>query len=233
VEEGGMNEQNYHRTEKRTFVEATSLKTVKGLIALLMTGLLVGCASGVRNWQEQVILPDGRELIVERSHTLSNRFDREISAINAPPSATAYTVAIPLPNGGKAIWEAEHMNMIPIAVTTDSKTAYLIASPFNCKSYARLGRPEPPFAVFKYEGNRWARVAIEMFPGQISEANLMIDTSNQEIEKSPISAKTVKRLNEGIVRRLIYRQGIDKYLWGRCLYELDRGWDAQERKMEK
>ncbi|MBL8491184.1 MAG: hypothetical protein JNM82_10435, partial [Rhodocyclaceae bacterium] len=188
-------------------------------------------------WKEQVILPDGREIIVERSHTLGNRFDRELSAINAPPGATAYVVTVPMPDGRKVSWEAEHKDMIPIAVTVAGGTAYLVASPFNCRSYARLGKPVPPFIVFKYEDTQWMRSTIDNLPQEIIEANLLIATDNlravNEIDKGIVKAKTVKRLNEVIVRRHIYRQGVDGYLWGACLRELEAGWDSQDNTQGK
>lgn len=208
---------------------------------LLSALLLSACASigagGSRSWREQVILPDGRELIVERSHTLGNRFDRELSAINAPPGATAYVVTVPLPDGRKVSWEAEHKDMIPIAVAVERGMAYVLASPFNCRSYAKLGRPVPPFIVFKHDGAKWTRTTIDEFPEVITEANLLIGTASQqaanEFDKGVVTAKTVKRLNEAIVRRHIYHQGVDKYLWGGCLRELEAGWDSQEHKQEK
>jgi hypothetical protein len=204
------------------------------LFAVLSTVLLAGCAGGIRHWQEQVILPDGRELIVERSHTLGNRFDREIAAYNAGPSATAYTVTVPLPDGGKAVWQAEHKDMIPIAVAIEDKTAFVLATPFNCRAYAKYGRPIPPFFVFKSLNGQWQRTGIEEFPKTIGEANLMIDTSGQrsanEIEKGLVSAKVIKYENEINPRRRIYHEGVNQYLWGQCLRELAAGRYSQEIK---
>lgn len=210
------------------------------LISALLVGL-AGCAGvvggGSRSWKEQVILPDGKELIVERSHTLGNPFDRELSAINSPPGATAYVVTVPLPDGRKVSWEAEHKEMIPIAVAVVQGTALVVASPFNCRSYARLGRPVPPFIVFKHGGAKWMRTTIDDFPSEIGEANLLIATDSQravnEIDKGMVTAKTVKRLNEVMVERRIYRQGVENYLWGGCLRELNAGWDSQETRQEK
>lgn len=191
-------------------------------IAVLVGGL-TGCAGvvdgGSRSWKEQVILPDGRELIVERSHTLGNPFDRELSAINSPPGATAYVVTVPLPDGRKVSWEGEHKEMIPIAVAIGSGATYLLAIP-SCSTFQKMGSPEPPFMVFKHDGKQWARSTIGEFPEGISEANLLIATDGMravnELEKGVVSAKVVRRLNEGNAMKQIYRQGIDKYLWAAC-----------------
>ncbi|MBK9350122.1 MAG: hypothetical protein IPN05_08000 [Sulfuritalea sp.] len=193
-------------------------------IAVLVSGL-TGCAGvvggGSRSWKEQVILPDGRELIVERSHTLGNRFDRELSAINSPPGATAYVVTVPLPDGRKVRWEGEHKEMIPIAVAVEGSTAYVLASPFNCRSYSKLGRPVPLFIVFKHDGRQWMRTTIDEVPQWLVEANLLIATDSQrainEFDKGIVTAKTVKRMNEAMIERQIYRKGVNNYLWGGCL----------------
>lgn len=210
-------------------------------VALLFALLLSACATigggGTRSWTEQVILPDGRELIVERSHTLGNRFDKELSAIKSPPGATAYVVTVPLPDGRKVSWEAEHKEMIPIAVAIAREAAYVVASPFNCRSYAKLGRPVPPFIIFKHEGKQWMRTTIDELPQEIVEANLLIATDSQqavsEFDKGMVTAKTIKRLNEVMVERHIYRNGVDKYLWGGCLRELEAGWDSQDLKQKR
>lgn len=215
---------------------------MKSIWTTILSGLLLCACAGIgaggsRSWKEQVILPDGRELIVERSHTLGNRFDRELSAINAPPGATAYVVTVPLLDGRKVSWEAEHKDMIPIAVAVERGVAFVIASPFNCQAYAKLGRPVPPFIVFKHDGKQWVHTSIDEFPEGIMEANLLIDTASQravnEVDTGMVSAKTSKRLNEGLLSRYIYRHGVDKYLWGGCLRELEAGWDSQEHKQEK
>ncbi|MDZ4255791.1 MAG: hypothetical protein U1A72_24765 [Sulfuritalea sp.] len=210
--------------------------TLTTLLSVLLLSACAGVgAGGSRSWKEQVILPDGRELIVERSHTLGNRFDRELSAINAPPGATAYVVTVPLPDGRKVSWEAEHKDMIPIAVTVASGSAYVLASP-SCFTFQKLGFPEPPFILFKHEEKQWTRTTIAEFPDVITEANLLIATDSQraanEFDKGVVTAKAVKRLNEGNVMRHIYRQGIDKYLWAAC-GKAGSARNSEEHKQEK
>ncbi len=194
-------------------------------IAILIT--LAGCSAigvgGGQSWKEQVALPDGRDLIVERSHILRNRFDREIAAFNSRPGAESYAVTVPFRGGHTAPWTAEHKDMIPLAVAADESAAYLVASPFNCRSYSALGRPVPPFAIFKYERDSWRRVEIVQLPTGISEANLLIDTSDSVVDSGFVTARTIRRLNEIIVRRHIYREGVDNYLWGACLRDLAEG----------
>lgn len=210
--------------------------TLTTLLSVLVLSACVGIgAGGSRSWKEQVILPNGQELIVERSHTLGNRFDRELSAINAPPGATDYVVTVPLPDGRKVSWEAKHKDLIPMAVAVGSGSAYVLASP-SCATFQKLGSPEPPFILFKYEGTRWIRTTIDEFPEGITEANLLIATDGlravNEFDKGVVTAKAVKRLNEGNSMRYIYRQGIDKYLWAAC-GKADTVRNSENRKQGK
>lgn len=213
-------------------MKLTSLVLVPALLALCTLG---GCGviGGVRQWQEEVALPDGKTIIVERSHVLGSTLNRELSSMNAPPGAKSYGITIPLPNGGQAKWEAEHKDMIPLALSVSGDAVLVLASPFNCPAYARLGRPVPPFFVFRYDSGHWIRVTIDAFPSAITEANLLISTSTQdavdEIDKGLVTARAIKRRNETMVERRIYRQGVNQYLWAGCLRELEAGWYRQEQ----
>lgn len=212
------------------------MKTMWTFLALWALCIFGGCGAiggGVQQWQEEVALPDGKTIIVERSHVLGSTLNRELSSMNAPPDAKSYAISIPLPNGGQAKWEAEHKDMIPLALSVAGDSLLVLASPFNCSAYARLGRPVPPFFVFRYDSGQWIRTTIDEFPSAITEANLLISTDTQravdEIDKGMVTARAVKRLNETMVERRIYRQGVNQYLWAGCLSELEAGWYRQEQ----
>jgi hypothetical protein len=199
------------------------------LVALVLLAL-GGCGvigGGVRQWQEEVALPDGKTIVVERSHVLGSTLDRELSSMNAPPGAKSYAISIPLPNGGQAKWEAENKDMIPMALSVAGEGVQILASPSDCAAYSRFGRPVPPFLIFRYDNGHWVRATIDQFPSAIAEANLMISTSTQdavdEIGKGLVTARAVKRLNEGIGRRRIYRQGVIQDIWVGCLHEIEAG----------
>lgn len=206
------------------------MKTMWNFLALLALCILGGCGAiggGVRQWQEEVALPDAKTIIVERSHVLGSTLDRELSSMNAPPGAKSYVISIPLPNGGQAKWTAEDKDMIPLALSVSGNVAQVLASPSDCAAYSRLGRPVPPFLIFRYDSGRWVKATIDEFPSAITEANLMISTDTQravdEINKGLVTAGAIKRLNEGIGRRRIYRQGVIQDIWVGCLREIEAG----------
>ena len=189
------------------------------LIALIISSCAGITGGGNQEWKEQVILPNGQELIVGRSQTLGSRFEREFSAFNAPLGPTSYAVSLPGLNGQAVKWEGEHKDQVPIAVALNHGTAYLVAIP-SCRTYVNMGRPSPPFLVFRHSGVSWETTTIADFPFEITEANLLIGTDSQRIsnvqDDGLISAKAIRRLNEGNAMRRVYRQGTDRYLWAGC-----------------
>lgn len=212
------------------------MKTMWNFLGLLALCILCGCGAiggGVRQWQEEVALPDGKTIIVERSHVLGSTLNRELSSINAPPGAKSYVITVPLPNGGQAKWGAQDKDMIPLALSVAGDVVKVLASPSDCAAYSRFGRPVPPFLVFRYDSGRWVRATIDEFPSAIAEANLMISTSTQdavdEIGKGLVTARATKRLNEGIGRRRLYRQGVIQDIWVGCLHEIEAGRYRQEQ----
>lgn len=201
---------------------------------LLLTAAFVftGCAGGGRYWKEEVVLPDGRVLMVERTHTLGSQFGGEISDINRPPSAVGFTVTIPLPQGGKARWEGDR-SLSPLAVGLKDGAAYLAASPRTCPDYDRWGRPVPPYVFFKYANGAWHRISVVEFPEEIGAANLMVGTDSlqsvREIEHGLVSAEVIRRRNRDTshILRNLYREGTKG--WGDCIRELDAGWYRTNR----
>lgn len=217
------------------FLERKMNVTLNPLVALVLFAL-GGCGvigGGVRQWQEEVALPDGKTIVVERSHVLGNTLNRELSSINSPPDVKSYVISIPLPNGGQAKWEAEDKDMIPLALSVSGDVVQVLASPSDCAAYSRFGRPVPPFLVFRYGSGRWVKATIDEFPSAITEANLMISTSTQravnEINKGLVTERAVKRLNEDVGRRRIYRQGVVQDIWVGCLHEIEAGRYRQEQ----
>lgn len=192
---------------------------------MVFAAALAGCAGGGRYWKEEVALPDGRVLMVERTHSLGSQFDGEISDINKPPLAVGFTVDIPLPQGGKAHWEGDR-SLSPLAVGLKDGVAYLAASPRTCPDYERWGRPVPPYVFFKYESGTWNRVAVAEFPEDIGTANLMIGTDSlqsvREIERGVVSTEVIRRRNMDTShdRRNIYRSGTAGF--GACLRRLQQ-----------
>jgi|GEM_PF-3993145 len=207
--------------EKKAMVDGVKLLLVAVIFNTALT--LAGCAGGGRYWREEVALPDGKAIIVERTDRLGGAFDGELSDIGKLPSVKEHLLDIPLPQGGKAHW-ASGESLIPLAVGIKNGKAYLAASPRTCPDYDRWGRPIPPYVFFKFEDGTWKRISVEEFPEEITKANLLISTGTPSsvklIEQGTVDANTIVPRNKATGDGLqnIYRTGARDF--GACLRRL-------------
>jgi hypothetical protein len=86
----------------------------------------------------------------------------------------------------------------------------------GCLSYNKWGRPNPPYVIFKYEGEQWARIPLQELPSEISLPNLIIsdpDTKVKKLGKTLVTADEIKRVNTGFRQpefRSILREPVKK-----------------------
>jgi hypothetical protein len=86
----------------------------------------------------------------------------------------------------------------PILLNFVRGQAYIVTVPMGCLSYNKWGRPNPPYVVFKYEGNEWKRIALLDLPAEITTPNLIISSPDEEaasVGKTLVSVEDIKRLN--------------------------------------
>jgi hypothetical protein len=168
------------------------LNAVCAHVALLLTGaVLSACAQpsrfGADTWQEEVLLQDGRRIIVERSQTYGGRHE-----VGQSQPVREHTLRFTLPNSSKTItWTSEYgeelgrTNFNLLALHIRGNTPYVVAEPNLCLSYNKWGRPNPPYVFFRYDGTEWDRVAIEEVPNEFNSINLIVSTGRlAEIERS-------------------------------------------------
>lgn len=190
------------------------------LLALALA--LTGCAGGSRYWKEEVVLPDGRMLVVERWQKLGNPLNREIPDLKFGPPVVGYGLDIPIPGMNKTVrWEADR-SLSPLAIGIKGTTVYLAASPRTCPDYDRWGRPVPPYVFFKHEDGEWKRIGVEEFPEEIAQANLLVGAHAREVDSGYVPADAVKRGNRETShdRRNIYRSGTAGF--GACIWEFEQ-----------
>ena len=159
-----------------------------------------GAAAGSDSWQEEVLLHDGRTMIVERSQTYGG--GREIG--QRPPERDM-TISFSLPGSAKRItWFSEYgqdlgrSNFRLAALHVLNDTPYVVALPNLCQSYNKWGRPNPPYVIFKYQGDAWTRIALAELPVEFKSTNLVVENFNNAAEFARLgrlSAEKVKQLN--------------------------------------
>jgi hypothetical protein len=180
-----------------------------GSVAALALGLSACAAlpaTGADSWKEEVLLHDGQKIIVERSQTYKGR-----SEPGQPAPIGEHTIRFSLPGSGKTVtWTSEYSADIGrtdfnlSALHVKNGTPYVIAEPNLCLSYNKWGRPNPPYVVFRYDGNAWQRVTFEALPAEFTTVNVVkrirgIDVENL-VKARQVNAEQVAALNAGLER---------------------------------
>jgi len=179
-------------------------------------------------WKEEVLLHDGKKIIVERSDTYDSSMNHEIGQ-GAPLAEHKTTFMIPGTNK-TVIWKSDNRP------TADPDSLHLLALDFlddvlyvatlsaSCFAYNKWKRPNPPHVFFKY-ADGWKRIPLEEFSEKF-KINLTIDLDEPDKRKviaenrehGFVGVQTVAEINRGPGRSkefyTIFRKPID--LFGRC-----------------
>ena len=156
---------------------------------------------GGDRWKEEVLLHDGRIMIVERSQTYGGRSEPGQSG-----PIKEHTIRFTLPGSNQTItWVSEYgedvgrTNFNLLAVHVLNRVPYVVAEPNLCLSYNKWGRPNPPYVFFKFDGNAWQRISLDQFPVEFKTVNVAHNTIGQDakdlVRMGFISAQKIKDMN--------------------------------------
>ena len=173
-------------------------------ISILMLGLGIGAGEAAgASWKEEVLLHDGRKMLVERSQTRGGR--REIGQ-EIPVARHGLWFSIP--ETGRTIeWETEFgleiekTSLVPLAIEIVGTNPYLVATPAGCIAYNKWDRPNPPYVLFRFDGKEWQRTSVAQMPGEIKGANVVIGALTLATERrltahpDAVSANEVATMN--------------------------------------
>jgi hypothetical protein len=144
------------------------MKLLRLLTASLALALLSGCAvSRTHHWQEEVLLHDGRVIVVERSV----RTGEVPVELGQPPGESDYTLTFQAPDGRTVTWESGK-SFLPFLLDFSDGTTYLVARGATGPDYERHGCPRPPYFIFRWSEGQWRRIDYEQLPKQIRQRNL-------------------------------------------------------------
>lgn len=204
------------------------------------------CADGT-SWKEEVLLHDGKNLIVERSQSYGGR--REIG--QSPP-IKEQEIRFTVPGTNRRItWKTEYSDDVGrasldlLALHILDGTPYIVAEPNLCLAYNKWGRPNPPYVIFKYDGKEWQRIPLAVLPAQFKDINVVVNSLGEArrggtiSEGKLIAADKVRELNSELWRspneqpqyKTILREplkpgspGVDCPDLGSSRYTSPRGW---------
>jgi hypothetical protein len=185
-------------------------------------------------WQEEVLLHDGRRIVVKRSQTYGGRHE-----IGQSPPIRTQTITFTMPDTNKSVtWKSEYSkdigrsNFKLLALHILNGTSYIVASPNLCLAYNKWGRPNPPYVFFRFDGKEWQRIQLSEFPSEFKDINLVISTKTEakEFAKSGVvTAATIKELNSDLSQpeyKTILREGLENAgsNCGEMIYDGNGGW---------
>ncbi|MFC1537185.1 hypothetical protein ACFL48_05205 [Pseudomonadota bacterium] len=158
-------------------------------VLLIAVGALWWHFTYTTSWKEEVLLHDGRKVIVERSYKQDPFARREIGQ-SAPRVEDVIRFAIPGTNQEiewKNDWGAQlQSNLTLLMIDFQNDTPFIAAYPSSCPGYNKWGRPNPPYVFFKYTGKEWERVTLEDFPSEFKKANVMIGGYSEGMPKQSL-----------------------------------------------
>lgn len=186
---------------KPTFLSSLLLRGWQSVVFILTLGVTMNaCAADTTKWKEEVVLHDGKKIIVQRSQNYGGRHE-----IGQTPPIKEQEITFTVPATNKTFsFKSEfsedigRANFKLLALHILNDTPYIVTTPNLCLSYNKWGRPNPPYVFFKYDGKTWQRIPLTDFPAEFKEINLMIETKNKEkiLTAQPlVTAELVKKLN--------------------------------------
>lgn len=178
----------------------TSIRCWATVVLLVsMGGGMNACADGT-SWKEELLLHDGRKLIVERSIVRKGRHE----PFQRPPIGEE-SLSFKHPVTHERIrWKDEYgddvgmSNFGLLMLEVDQAAAYIVAEPRGCLSYNKWGRPNPPYVVFKFKDGDWKRIALQELPARFKTPNLVMSSPDDEAKQAGgrlITAEMVNRIN--------------------------------------
>lgn len=158
---------------------------------------------GGTSWKEEVLLHDGRKIIVDRTAKRHGRHE-----IGQRPPIGDQSISFTMPGTKqRVVWKDEYsedvsganFNLMMLDIVQG--TAYLLATPAGCLSYNKWGRPNPPYVVFKYQGSEWKRIPLEELPAEIKLPNMLHSSPDDVAEKSAkggvVPTTVIREENDG------------------------------------
>lgn len=186
------------------------LRTIMTSAAFFVAISMSGCAFGnSSSWKEEVLLHDGRTIIVKRSQTYGEY---------AEPAAREKSLAEETwefnnpDTKQEVIWKndygkrPENSSLMLILLDFMNGVPYMATRPAGCISYNNWKRPNPPYVFLKYDGTTWRQIQLSEFPAMFKNANVVVgrpDPGNRSGTLSIAKIKEDNRLLEPHLKRIV------------------------------
>jgi len=146
------------------------------LVVTLGVSMSACAKTSTFTWKEEVLLHDGKKIIVERSDVYDSSMRHEIG--QGPPLAEHRTAFMIPGTNQTVVWKSDNRspsdpdNLHLLALDFLDGVPYAATTPFGAFAYAKWNRPNPPYVFFKYVGE-WKRISLDEFPDRFN-INLIV-----------------------------------------------------------
>jgi hypothetical protein len=138
-------------------------------LGFAVLGALSGCfGKQTFRWQEEVLLHDGRVIVIDRSV----RTGEVPVEIGQAPGESDYTLTFKTSDGKPVTWDGGRDRFVPIVLDFVDEVPYVVAIGATGLVYPREGCPKPPYFFFHWSAGEWTRTRYEDFPNAVRNANL-------------------------------------------------------------
>lgn len=170
------------------------------LIALIsLSGCAGGMAAHTMDWQEEVLLHDGRIALAERHYNLGGYS----TLASTERSAANQTVIFTLPGSSQRLtWQTDFRDTVPepnslnlLLFDVVNGVPYIATYPAGCIAYNKWQRPNPPYVLFKHERGEWKRISMTEFPAELSKTNVSVGRPAPELLKPYYTVEGVNARN--------------------------------------
>lgn len=171
-------------------------------LSSLLIGLIGNAEAGLfgfggDSWQEEVLLHDGSKIMVERRVERGGRHE-----IGQKPPYKEQRLRFAMPGASQTVTWEDHFsddlgqaNFLPMSLDIVGGMPYLVVHPMGCLSYNKWGRPNPPYVVFRYQGDDWVRIPMQELPVEITMPNMLFSEPDVQVERlgtRVVSASMIK-----------------------------------------
>lgn len=195
-------------------------KFTTGLLTALTATLTLGISMNAfgflgfgnsASWKEEVLLHDGKVIIVERKQTYGGKptiDSRERAVLDEE-----WIFKNPY-NNEQVVWQnnlrrpPEGSSLMLMILGFKDGVPNIATLPAGCIAYNHWGRPNPPYVFFRYDGRQWQRITLAEFPPEFRDANVVVGGRGSPEKQSgtTLSVETVNEQNKSLephLRRLV------------------------------
>lgn len=212
-------------------------RKLSSVISILILGAnMSACATSTFSWKEEVLLHDGKKIIVERSDTYDSSMRHEIGQ-GAPLAEHKTTFKIPGTNQ-TVVWRSDNRSLVDpddfhlLALDFLDGVPYVATITFGQAAFTKWGRPNPPYVFFKYYGKAWNRISLEEFPEKF-KINITLPLDEADKDKVAIENREYGFVRAPIVAEISSKPGRSKESYSIIRTPIDYGPPRPEYKGPK